>query len=195
MRHLSSALLLAFAIAAPTAAHATEIDDFVLTGNGHTYAFSLPATGLAGGEPGVGVTNRVRFRSSTDSSTIDGSPAGGASGLFVLEPGSYGTVAFGIGSVPPGIYDVFYGPVLAGYNPVSVSGYIAGPYQTFFLTGTFQLFTDEYRTRGGPMGQIPYTLTITPEVSPTATPEPASLALLATGSLGLLTALRRRLIA
>lgn len=181
MRNLLPALIL---LAATTAANATTFDDFVLTGNGHTYAFSLPATGLVSGEPENGITGRVRYLKNTSFATVDGVPSGGASGLFVLEPGDYGTVAFDIGSAASGISDIFHGPVLVGYNPVSLSGYISGPYQAFFLTGTFDLFT-----RQGYVDRTLYTLTITPEAS--TTPEPATLALLGTGALGFLTRLRR----
>lgn len=192
MRPLLATLVLLSA-ATPIAAHASTLDDFVLTGNGHTYAFSLPGTGLVSGELQNGITSRVRYTQTTNFATVDGIASGGASGQFRVTsgPGNYGTVDFGIGSQNSGVFDTFYGPILVGYDPVSLSGYADGPYQAFFLTGSFDLFT---RNHGN--GQpTPYTLTITPEAANTSTPEPTTLALLATGSLGLFTTLRRRLMA
>ncbi len=180
-------LLAVISIALTPVAHATQLDDFVLTGGGHTYTFSFPSTGIVSGEPNFGITSRVRYTQTSDSATVDGVTVGSASGQFVLEPGNFGTVTLGIDTQDNVFFNPFYGPVLVGYNPSSLSGYVSGPYQAFFFTGSFDLFT-----RSGPTGTVtPYTLTITPEAS--TTPEPATLTFLATGTLGLLSTLRRRL--
>lgn len=190
MRHLFAVLSAALAIAS-TVAHADTLDDFVLTGNGHTYTFSLPASGLFSGEPESGVTNRVRYTQTANASTTDGISSGSVFAQFVLYPGNYGTAVFSIGSPTSTLSDTFYGPVLTGFDPVSISGYTSGPYLGYSLTGSFDLFTRQWVSGQGAV-DTPYTLTITPETSTSVTPEPATLTLLATGALGLRALLRRR---
>jgi hypothetical protein len=65
-----------------------------------------------------------------------------------------------------------------------------GTFNVTFVPGTYQL------TNTGlffpPPTPLQFTLTITPETSTAATPEPASLTVLATGALGILSVAARR---
>ncbi len=199
MRHLFTAFLLASAFAIPAAAHANPIDDFVLTGNGHTYTFSLPATGPISGKPGqLGVASGTNFTQGTTSATVDGVGGYGAGATF-LYYANVGTLHFSIS--PLGTNGEFFDRTLFGRTLIDYTTQLnvenpTAPYEqytAFHLYGTFDLGTITNPGQPGVYAYTPYTLTITPEASTAVTPEPATLTLLATGSLGLLTALRRRL--
>ncbi len=192
---LPALLLLAASTALPTLAHADRIDDFVLTGNGHTYTFSLPSTGRVGGEPQYGITGRVRFYQSASSATVDGLGGYEAGATFIFYPGPYGTVQIGVqpqGTFAATLNETLFGPALVDYNQIQdPAGFLS--FTAFHRYGTFDLTTFTF-SPGGPI-RTPYTLTITPEATNTSTPEPTPLALLLTGSFSLLPSLRRRFLA
>ncbi len=163
----------------------------MLTGNGHIYTFSLPSTGLVAGEQCCGITDRVYFGQRVPSATVDGVAGYAIIAEFFFFPGYYGghpTDFFNISGS-----DVSLNASLIG-NPISV-GYTvipnepaSGPYLGFHIPGTYDYFTETYN-----QGYVitPYTLTITPEATSSPIPEPSTLALLGTGSLALLSRLRR----
>ncbi|MEO6815611.1 MAG: PEP-CTERM sorting domain-containing protein [Edaphobacter sp.] len=184
---------LASVLALPLAAHADTIDDFVLTGGGHTLSYSLPATTTFQGDPSV------EFFMASAPTTIDGVP-----GYTVT--GSYEAVFSGIGNlqlqVPESIFGyssiLFQGPQLVSTvfvpptdpfsSPNLIATFLPGTYD---LSGAGQSF-DTFPPSTGP--SLPYTLTITPETATAMTPEPSSLVLLATGVFALigLTTMKRR---
>jgi hypothetical protein len=173
MRHLLA--VLSAALVFTPVAHATQTDDFVLTTAHHTYTFSLTTPYYTGPTYGHYFVSFPEF----GPGTIDGVGGYTLGGYF------YNCCRHGIDfDLPNGDTYQLIGPDLSGFTDP-------------FLTGTFHYtdfpFDNPYPAR--PIQDGPYTLTITPETSTTVTPEPATLTLLATGSLGLLTVLRRRLLA
>ena len=176
-------LPLATLLALTPFAHADTFDDLTITGNGHVLTFTLPSTSsmieyyrqdnivFIGGNSGV----------------IDG--VAGQRVLAVFRLGSerfYGSFSLSIGTDG---YN-FFGDYPINATQVPYPDYPFPYYDLVtanLIPGTYQLYTVDY-TIGL---QTPYTLTITPEAA-TATPEPSTLALLATGSLRLLTRMRRR---
>lgn len=188
---LSSLLLVASVLALPLAAHADAVDDFVLTGGGHTVSYSLPSTTTFPDDPSV------EFFSATAIATIDGVPGYSLFGQYDAIPSQIGTLQL---DVPESIFGyssiLFQGPLLVSTafvpsgdpnNPVNiVATFLPGTYD---LMGAGQLpgFSGE-----GP--SLPYTLTITPQTATAMTPEPASVVLLATGMFAFLgfTAIKRR---
>lgn len=81
MRQLLRSLFFLSAALIPTFAYANGIDDFVLTGDGHTFRFSLPATGVAGVQNGQ--VRGFYFPPST-SVTVDGVGGYMSSALFQI---------------------------------------------------------------------------------------------------------------
>jgi hypothetical protein len=165
--------LLASAVTLPLTAHADTIDDFVLTGGGDTITFSLPATPsnaspvyIMGGPETAGFTI-------TDSIIVNGQTT---SALFEFTNG-FAQNSAGFILDTPGNPEYFHGPGLYSGSSVTPT----------FLTGTFTL--DLFVSTFPP--EVPYTLTITPETA-TATPEPSTLALLTTGTFGLIAFAARR---
>jgi len=190
MRHLFSALLLASAfVAVPSAAHATQIDDFVLTGDGHTFTFSFPESGYYISRP-----RTCCFDTQANNGVVDGT------GPYPVYATVIGSSQLDIDFLVPGsspgnepFHFMFYG----GKNYFINLENGPGPFSTNFpLSASF--VPGSYNLSGGTpylsnSSIHSYTLTITPEAATSVTPEPATLGLLATGSLGLLTTLRRRL--
>lgn len=208
MRQLLRSLFLLSALALPAAAlpalaYADGIDDFVLTGDGHTFTFSLPATDTAYislDPPRLS----DHYGALYSNATVDGIGGYTGRGDFRFYGTQYGDVFLDFVSSDLGL---IFGYNLFGDSVIEVSStFVSYPCgdgvigcgvhdraNVFFRLGSHDLTTlpayPDYKPR------IPFTLTITPEAPTSTTPEPATLTLLATGALGLLTSLRRRLIA
>jgi hypothetical protein len=186
-------VLLASAFVLPLAAHADTIVDFVLTGDGHTITYSLPASAVITDHP-HGVT-----LSASALTTIDGVPGYNESGTYYVQPGLPGLPSMVL-TVPSSISNndelIFFGE-----GPLQISEIIpiSDPSSGHpddllvdFNPGTYTLQSVGLALQ--PFNPpIDYTLTITPETTPPAVPEPSTLALFTTGVLGLGSLVRRRL--
>ena len=170
MRNLVAKLLILAAAALPIAAHADPldpIDNFTLTDPiGDTITFSLPAS-----PPIFGPTSTFLFETFPVLLSFN-PPYFGSKNLdgqilfySVLGGGGLDVLISHPGGTTP----------VLDHGDLLYSGTTADP---TFLTGTFNVGAD--------------TLTITPETSTAATPEPASVSLLATGALGILSVAARR---
>jgi hypothetical protein len=170
--------LLASALSLPVAAHADTIDDFVLTGEGHTITYSLPNSAVVMDHPhGV-------FLQASAPTTIDGVPGYIEGGDYYIPRLNLPSVIL---SVPSSIDNGSL--TLWGPNVVQVSQIIPVSDPSFghpddllvaFVPGTYNL------TLFNPSRPVPssYSLTITEEPSTAATPEPSTLLLFATGLAG-----------
>ncbi|WP_353063915.1 PEP-CTERM sorting domain-containing protein [Tunturibacter psychrotolerans] len=182
--------ILASALSITLTAHADTIDDFVLTGNGETVTFSLPATGV--------YTLHQHFDSFSASGpgTIDGAPATVGATFYVpyfeivqsapdltIDSNPQSNIPDLYGSIP---YSWFVVPAEFP-NPED-----EGTFNVTFVPGTYQLQTGNTFFDHPFTPPLPFTLSITPETPIAPTPEPASLILLATGALGAITTLKRR---
>ncbi len=185
-RFLFGLAALVSALILPLNASADTIDDFVLTGGGHTITYSLPSTTI------------FQYCFSCDffymylTGTIDGVP-----GYQLTEGYGYDAIAGDLHlRLPDSIfgYDsmLFQGPNLITTTLV-LSSDPMDPFDRYnyaitFIPGTYSLVgagmqTFPYKPPGP---DLPFTMTITPQTETAATPEPPSLTLLATGLFGLL---------
>jgi len=171
--------LLASAFTLPLTAHADTIDDFVLTGNGTTATFSLPAS-----PPGNPFTcppgNNACLPGSKTSFSV--STLVTTDGIPTEEGITFPTSLFSGGLLIGPPIERFLGPQLFAPDAANPT----------FLIGTFTLTLDDLSAPE----ILHYTLTITPETSTDPTPEPSTLLLFATGlaagMIGLVSATRRR---
>jgi hypothetical protein len=173
---LAPSVLLVFLSLITVAAHADSIDDFVLVGEGHTITYSLPVSAIVMDHP-HGVT-----LSETAPTTIDG-VSGYTTGSTYYVPRLSGLpemIWYGPSSIDGGTTEL-WGPWVVSATVIPIDDptvYYPDNLLVTFVPGTYNFF--EYTSSA----VIPYTLTITPEVS--AVPEPDSLILAATGVLGVL---------
>lgn len=180
MRKTLFTTLFVSALILPLTAHADTIDDFVLTGNGETITFSLPASppgNLSTCPTGIITSCLPGFETNFTAST-----------LVTID----GVSTEQLIDFPTGM---FLGGLSIGLNPGRLVGdqlFQPDAGDPTFLTGTFDL--SSIPTPGGPPLPIDYTLTITPETAPPTVPEPSTLALLATGALGFTSVIRRRFL-
>jgi PEP-CTERM motif len=170
------AVLLAAASILPLTAHADTIDDFLLTGNGETITFSLPAS-----PPGnlstcpTGIISACLPGSQTDFS------------VFALVTNNGVTAMRGI-DFPT---EIFGGGLSLGLDPGRLTGdtlFTNNAAYPTFRTGTFSLS----QLSAGQPPYLDYSLTITPETSTVVTPEPSTFALFASGAFGLLALARSK---
>ena len=186
-RSLFGLAALAAALVLPLSASADTIDDFVLTGGGHTITYSLPATTVF---PYYCFSCDFFYVNMTGA--VDGVPgyqltAGYGYGSFIGDLHLLPDPIFGYGAI------LFQGPQLITLTLVPSSDPI-DPYDMYndaitFIPGTYSLIGAGVPSSpfGGPQGpDIPFTLTITPQTETAATPEPPTLALLTTGLFALL---------
>jgi hypothetical protein len=169
MRNLLPKLLVLAATALPIAAHADPTDLFTITGDSNTYTFTLPEQFTFADS-----LHLVTVPTLTTTGTIDG--VGGK---------TFDVIFFtGIGD--PGESLIFNNIDLAGpilISPVSSSG----NFDTAAIDpGSYQLIDFANSSKGPDY----YTLTIIPEAG--RVPEPSTLPLLATGTLGVLSLARQR---
>jgi hypothetical protein len=167
MRNLLPKLLVLAATSLPIAAHADTIDNFTLTDIfGDTITFSLPAS-----PPVFGPSSPFLFETFPVLLSFN-PPYFGSKNLdgqilfySVLGGGGLNVLISHPGGTTP----------VLDHGDLLNSGTTADP---TFLTGTFNVGSD--------------TLTITPQAAPSSTPEPSTLVLLVTGTLGVLCLARQR---
>jgi hypothetical protein len=183
-RSLFGLAVFASMLTLPLAARADTIDDFLLTGGGHTISYSYPATNIF---------MKVEYLSTGALATIDGVPGYSLGATYNSNPNPFITLLL---SVPE---EIFGYPTLQLRGPQLLSTVLVpkdpfDPFYPFNLETTFTPGTYSLLGVGvpqfpnddpeGPL--LPYTMTITPETATAAAPELSSLALLATGVFGLL---------
>jgi hypothetical protein len=178
--------LTVLALAFSPAAHADTIDDFTITGGGHTITYSLPATSSY---PDFDLFN---FFPESAPATIDGVSGYNINGDY-YDPAVFQYDSL-ILNVPASIFGTssidLAGPPFISFLFVPANN--SFPYLPYdvvptFIPGTYTLDTTTFPT-------TPYTLTIAIDPS-TATPEPSGATLLTTGVLAFtgFAAIRRRI--
>jgi hypothetical protein len=172
--------LLASAFTFPIAAHADNLDDFLLTGNGEIITFTLPASpqGNLSTCP-TGIVTSCLPGSETDFSV---STLVTINGVSAMQDIDFPTGRF-MGGLSLGLDP---GRLVGNDNQALFTPDAANP---TFVIGTFDL------TQINPTGDqtfFGYTLVISPDASTAPTPEPAGLTLLATGALGIISLATRR---
>jgi PEP-CTERM motif len=180
--------LLASALTLPLTAHADPIDNFVLTGDGHTITYSLPATSAF---PDFSLIN---FFDESGPATIDGVSGYSVGGLYYFT----GDIPVRlILTVPDAVFGVstlyLGGPNFFSFTTEPASNpppYLPFDIVTTFIPGTYDLQGESFPILQPLEPPVDYTLTITQETA--ATPEPSTLALLATGALGVIAFAARR---
>jgi hypothetical protein len=174
---------LASAFTLSLTAHADTIDDFTLVGQGHTITYSLPSTAILVDHPhGI-------ILSASAATTIDGVSGYNELGQYYL-PGFPNLPGFVL-SVPSSIDDgslVFYGQWPLQVSEVIPMGFgQPDDLLVAFVPGTYNLTLGNFG-----VGFPPPTYTLTIATESAATPEPASLTLLTTGVLGMISVVARR---
>jgi hypothetical protein len=178
MRNLVTKLLVFAAISLPIAAHADTLDA-TLTGDSHTYTFTLPTPYSFPDQ-----LHLVTLPTLQTTGTADGISGHTFDITFFTGIGTSGNSL--IFDELGGTAFTLLGPPLV--SPLPPTG--APPNQidnAAIATGSFVL--TEFSTQGLP---IRFNLTIAPQAASSSTPEPSTLVLLATGTLGILCLARQR---
>ena len=173
-------LIAASSLLLPLAAHAGSIDDFSLVGNGLTVSFSLPSSPLPAAAT-VGDSFQVNNLQFVD----DGQTLNAASASF-FTASDEGGFAFEDASGDV-INDLSFFS-----NRALFTGQVTDP--TFRL-GNYNLQTqsgDDCTVTANGASCPTYALSVTTGAATSVTPEPASLALLGTGTLAIIALGRRR---
>ena len=178
---LFTVALIASALTLPLTAHADPIDDFVLTGGGHTITYSLPATSS------YRDFDLINFFGEGGPATLDGVSGYNQVGLYYFIANIPVTLILTVSdSASVAVLDLYLRgggfftlTTVPASNPLP---YLPEDIIATFTPGTYSLEGESY-----PYLQpldVYYTLTITQEAGTATTPEPGTLTLFATGILG-----------